>query len=421
MKKFTKTITVIITLTISLSYNTNAQVAITNDGSQPNSNSILHVKGDDTHKNMIIETGTNGGVGIGTINPTHTLHIYNSITDSTLRLEGHEGIYHHGAKVNFGDGDHVYIQEDEDDKLYIKARLRVTLQSQGIAINNDGSEPDLSAILDIKSSNKGFLLPRLSVAEIAAISTPADGLQVYNTTDGELYIYVAILGSWRQLNYGMHSLSSDCGFPITDARDGQTYITVLIGNQCWMAENLNVGIRVNGQYDQLNNGNIEKYCYDDDTLNCDTYGGLYQWAEMVQYLNGATNTNSWSPVPTGNVQGICPTGWHLPTDIEWTTLTDYLGGAYVVAGGKMKEAGYAHWNSPNTGATNFSGFTALPGGRRNISGSSFLFLGYYGELWSSSEDSGTLAWLRDLYYNSDYAHWYSGSKTLGISVRCLKN
>ena len=307
--------------------------------------------------------------------------------------------------------------------------LSYTASAQ-VAINTDGSNPDASAMLDVKSTDKGFLLPRLSVAEIAAISTPADGLQVYNTTVGELYIYVAILGSWRQLDYGMHSLSSDCGFPITDARDGKTYNTVLIGSQCWMAENLNIGDRVDGQYDQFNDGDFDKYCCDDNTLNCDTYGGLYQWAEMVQYLNGATNTTSWSPVPTGNVQGICPTGWHLPTDDEWKTLEMHLGMSQIEAdqtgsrgtdeGGKMKEAGYAHWNSPNTGATNGSGFTGLPGGYRNSSGS-FYDLGNYSTWWSSSEHSGTGAWSRYLNYYGGQVDRYNDYKTNGFSVRCLKN
>ena len=307
--------------------------------------------------------------------------------------------------------------------------LCFTVSAQ-VAINNDGSNPDASAGLDVKFNNKGFLLPRLSVTEIAAISTPADGLQVYNTTDGELYIYVAILGSWRQLDYGMHSLSSDCGFPITDARDGKTYNTVLIGSQCWMAENLNIGDRVDGQYDQFNDGDFDKYCYDDDTLNCDTYGGLYQWAEMVQYLNGATNTTSWSPIPTGNVQGICPTGWHLPTDDEWKTLEMFLGMSQSEAdqtgwrgtdeGGKIKEAGYAHWNSPNTGATNSSGFTTLPGGNRNSAGL-FNYLDFYGGWWSSTENTGTSSWRRYLYYGNDQVYRHNSIKTSGRSVRCLKN
>ena len=416
-----KTTLLLYAITMIVSWSLTAQVAINKDASQPNSNSILHVKGDDTHKNVILETGTNGRVGIGTINPTHTLHIYNAVTDSTLRLEGHIGLFHHGAKINFGDGDNVYIQEDEDDKLYIKARLRVTLESYGTAINDDGSEPDPSAILDVKSNYKGFLLPRLSVAEIASISNPADGLQVYNTTDGELYIYVALLGSWKQLDYGMHSLSSDCGYPITDVRDGKTYNTVKIGSQCWMAENLNIGIRIDGSVNQAQNTPneiIEKYCYNDIEDSCDIYGGLYQWDEMMQY------------VTTEGTQGICPTGWHLPTDAEWKTMEMYLGMSQTDAdavglrgtdeGGKLKKPGTTHWYSPNLGATNESGFAALPGGYRYSDGT-YGNLGYNGYWWSSSESTGTYAWYRHLDFDNGQVGRGDPPKTYGLSVRCLKN
>jgi len=140
-------------------------------------------------------------------------------------------------------------------------------------------------------------------------------------------------------------------------------ILFLIGTQCWFKENLNVGTMINGTHNQTNNSVIEKYCYNNLTSNCDIYGGLYQWGEMVQYLNGTSNTTTWNPPPTGNVQGICPTGWHIPKDAEWTVLTTYLGGVSV-AGGAMKETGNAHWSSPNTGATNSSGFTALGSGLR---------------------------------------------------------
>jgi len=101
---------------------------------------------------------------------------------------------------------------------------------------------------------------------------------------------------------------------------------------------------------QSNNSEIEKYCYGNDLNTCLTYGGLYQWNEMMQY----------SLIPS--VQGICPSGWHIGSMNEWQTLTNFLGGSGV-AGDKMKESGYVHWNPPNTG-TNESGFTALPGGNK---------------------------------------------------------
>jgi len=213
---------------------------------------------------------------------------------------------------------------------------------------------------------------------------------------------------------------SSCGVPITDARDGKNYNTVLIGTQCFMAQNLNIGTKINGTTEQTNNQVIEKYCYNNNDANCDVYGGLYQWAEMVQYLNGATNTISWNPVPTGNVTGICPGGWHLPTDAEWTVLTTFLGGEGV-AGGKMKEVGLAHWASPNTGATNSSGFTALPGGYRHSSGN-FYYLTSYAHFWSSTEYSSEGAWRRYLYYNSvNVSRDSSYYKIFGFSARCVQN
>jgi len=203
-----------------------------------------------------------------------------------------------------------------------------------------------------------------------------------------------------------------CGMPLTDNRDNQTYETVQIGEQCWMAENLNIGLRVDGTNDQTDDDTTEKYCYNNSEDSCNTYGGLYQWDEMMQY------------VTTEGVQGICPGGWHLPTDAEWCILeqevdptitcssTGYRG---VDGGGKLKESGTTHWSSPNTGATNSSGFTALPGGNRNTSGS-FVEWSTGGYWWSSSN-----SFFR--FLSRDHAQVLRGNlnKSFGISVRCLKD
>ena len=189
---------------------------------------------------------------------------------------------------------------------------------------------------------------------------------------------------------------------------GQTYNTVEIGTQCWLKENLNVGTMIPGSQSQTGAPPIEKYCYNDDPANCNIYGGLYQWDEMML---GST-------LP--GVQGICPDGWHIPTDAEWTILTTFLGGLSV-AGGKMKEEGYVHWSFPNTGATNISGFTALPGGY-NVSGS-FVYLTTMGYFWSSTEHSSpnTTAWTRVLVHNNEDVNHNFFFKTMGQSCRCLKN
>ena len=200
-----------------------------------------------------------------------------------------------------------------------------------------------------------------------------------------------------------------CGTPFTDNRDGKTYNTVQIGTQCWFAQNLNYGTRIDGVVEQTNNSVPEKYCYDNFEYNCNVYGGLYQWDEAMQYDS------------IEGVKGICPTGWHLPANSDWAVLTDLLGGLEI-AGGEMKEAGYAHWGSPNTDATNSSGFTALPGGMRLDDGS-FDGLANYAFFWSSSRGEGNWAWNHYLTYDGGYIG--SGSSgydytPYGLSVRCVK-
>jgi uncharacterized protein (TIGR02145 family) len=194
---------------------------------------------------------------------------------------------------------------------------------------------------------------------------------------------------------------------ITDI-DGNTYKTVTIGTQTWMAENLKVtkyndGIAIpnvtdNTAWRELTTGAL---CdYDNTPSNSETYGKLYNWH--------AVNTGK-----------LCPTGWHVPSDAEWTELTDYLGGTSD-AGGKLKETGTTHWNSPNTGATNETGFTALPGGYRSYDGT-FLNFGIYGYWWSATENLTSNAWGRTMSYRVSSVYRNSNDKELGFSVRCLRD
>jgi uncharacterized protein (TIGR02145 family) len=197
-----------------------------------------------------------------------------------------------------------------------------------------------------------------------------------------------------------------------DTRDGQIYKWVKIGDQTWMAENLNIGTCIDGSLDQTDNQIIEKYCYEDEEGNCDVYGGLYQWDEMMQYL----------PSKSGIVEttrGICPDGWHIPTDEEWEILLDYLGGRYV-AGDKLKEEGTKHWREPNAMATNIVRFTALPGGYRTGDGN-FSNLGDNCYFRASGEINIDEAWLWTLdYHGPDVSHDRL-PKILGFSVRCIKD
>lgn len=205
-----------------------------------------------------------------------------------------------------------------------------------------------------------------------------------------------------------------CGKQFTDLRDGKNYQSVQIGSKCWMATNLNVGTRVDPSKKQADYNTIEKYCYDNLESNCDIYGGLYPWNWM---MNGSYSQG---------VPGICPSGWHLPTETDWCTMTktidpsvdcsangwDYSGAAY-----DMKST--TGWNLYN--GSNASGFTALPGGHYDLGG---FYEGThtFAYFWTSTCDiSGNMAWARrlsdlrpDLYRSQDPV---GGAN----SVRCVQN
>lgn len=195
---------------------------------------------------------------------------------------------------------------------------------------------------------------------------------------------------------------------VTDI-DGNVYHTVTIGTQVWLAENLKTTKFNDGSSIPLLTKNAagtdlttpEYWWYNNDSATYDNpYGKLYNWYAV------------------NDGRDLCPTGWHVPTDAEWTTLTDYLGGLSV-AGGKLKETGFIHWSNGNVGATNESGFTALPGGDRDINGS-FNRIGLNGRWWSSSMYGSTgKAWYREMGGNHAGVIQANSSPDDGYSVRCI--
>ena len=196
---------------------------------------------------------------------------------------------------------------------------------------------------------------------------------------------------------------------VTD-RDGNIYHTVKIGFQTWMVENLKTtkfrngkpipNVMVNTTWADLTTC---AYClYNNDaSANKTTYGVLYNWYTVNDSRN------------------IAPAGWHIPTEEEWTTLTTFLRGKSLT-GGKLKEKLTSHWSSPNSGATNSSGFTALPGGYRNNDGE-FNNIRIMGGWWSSNEYTKTVAWYRYVDYGASYIYSCSTYKNNGFSVRCIKD
>lgn len=195
-------------------------------------------------------------------------------------------------------------------------------------------------------------------------------------------------------------------------QQGNVYKTIVIGNQEWMAENLKTSKYRNGEPIATNLTDVEwentvntqigawAFYNNDSQYNC-PYGKLYNWYAAT------------------DARHVCPIGWHEPTDAEWTVLTDYLGGN-AVAGGKMKSTGMQYWNSPNTDATNESGFSGLPGGFRSSSGG-FGNVGNFGYWWSSSNSISGSAYFCALNYSYSTASQNGSLKQNGFSVRCLKD
>lgn len=205
----------------------------------------------------------------------------------------------------------------------------------------------------------------------------------------------------------------------TDARDAKEYTTVQVGNQCWMKENLNYAA-------------AGSWCYDNNTANCDTYGRLYNWTTL---MNGSASSNS---NPSG-VQGLCPSGWHLPSDAEWTEMTDYLeANATYWCGGISTQIGKGLASNSGWltgGATgcdvaasqyfnNITDFNALPSGHRLISTGLFYSLGSFCQWFTSTESTTsptTHAWSRAIGSTYEGVYRWGEDKNHGYSARCVRD
>lgn len=196
---------------------------------------------------------------------------------------------------------------------------------------------------------------------------------------------------------------------VTDI-DGNTYDTIIIGSQVWFKENLKVTRYNNGEiipnitdslaWSSLTTG-ARSYFDNDSSGNDSIYGPLYNWYAV------------------SNSKKICPVGWHVPTDAEWTSVETFLGGS-IIAGGKMKESGTFHWLSPNTGATNSSGFTSLPGGCRYLD-HTYQYINENGLWWTYTSFNSINAWSRYMWYLNEGVDRNPTPKKCGLNVRCIKN
>lgn len=271
----------------------------------------------------------------------------------------------------------------------------VTQAQQNVGIGT--SIPEASAQLDVSSTTKGFLSPRMTAAQRIAITSPVDGLLVYQTS-APTGFYLYKNGVWSRLTETTTSLTN-VATPI-----------VTICCQSWMTKNLDVN--------RYRNGDLIPLVTDNATWGALTTGAYcYYNNDSVTYA--AVYGKIYNGFAVNDPRGLAPEGWHVPTDFELTTLANCLGGASV-AGGPLKELFTGPWTAPNFGATNLSGFTAVGGGSRS-SGGVFGSLTIDGYWWSSSASTGTGGWAHNLNYNTVVMSRGGYLYRNGFSVRCIRD
>ena len=282
--------------------------------------------------------------------------------------------------------------------------------SGGTDYSITGTSQLLSVPYALHAKTVGEITEKQGLANVMAINNSAND-QIKNLTDptelqdAATKAYVDAIKEVIYndfLNAGLNGIVKDV--------DGNTYKTIKIGEQVWMAENLrttkyNDGTAIpfvtsNSEWSNLN---TPGYCWynNDSVANSKIYGALYNWYTV--------ETNQ-----------LCPTGWHVSTESEWITLYTYLGGDSI-AGGMLKDTGTIYWISPNTGATNEIGFTVLPNGNRDYNSGTFSNLYQFGYFWSATDYNVDSAWFFELLYNSKFLMKYGTSIRYGFGVRCIRD
>jgi uncharacterized protein (TIGR02145 family) len=385
-------------------------------------------------KGLVIDASTSQPIGAASV-------ILNQSGDSTST--GSDGTY---LLKSLSPGNYElltsknsYAPSKKNVTITPEETLQIDFSLTGIAVPNPS---DTLLDFGFDSTTLNFTISNKGKGEFSYILTPSQNWITVNPSTGNIkentYDSITVTVNRTGLSENTHieaikltSVVSQGNIPdiyldvymnaIFDNRDNKHkyYPAVKIGTQTWMAENLNVGTRIDGLTVQQNNNKIEKYCYQNGEGFCDIYGGLYQWAEMMQYNTSDTAT-------TGKTEGICPVGWHIPTVKEWNELENYLGGESV-AGGPLKDKGTSHWSYPNVGATNESGFTALPGGFRLYNfplpnEPTFSAMATDATFWTSSiVYNPPNPDFRNLESKSTKVWHLTGLSEFGLSVRCIKD
>jgi uncharacterized protein (TIGR02145 family) len=268
-----------------------------------------------------------------------------------------------------------------------------------------------------KVSNNQAVYDKKVKANLKGLQSTVD----MSYTTGDRLLFVGLSGNYSTVKIDIPTSDQTIIFNFIACTDydNNNYPIVEIGTQVWMAENLkttkyNDGTAIPNETDNtawrsLTTGAYSDY--DNTPSTSITYGRLYNWYTV--------DNNAGTKVASNGGKNVCPTGWHVPADAEWSTLTTYLGGVSV-AGGKLKETGTTHWTSPNTGATNETGFTALPCGFHDYDGT-YDGIGNYGDWWSSTVFSTISAFNRDMYHDLSDVYRLADNNQSGFAVRCLQD
>ncbi len=364
----------------------------------------------------ILELVTNIGVP-EVVSNNGEIIIYPNPAENSCRLEFYNR-QNGDVRIELFDASGKLILQNEDYLTQGSHSYELSGLKSGMFVLNVHTP---ASSCSVKVISTGFVsgLPLLRYGGInsptahqARVASPSGTIQMqYNA--GEMLLFKGISGNHSRIITLLPTQNWSINFEFIASADtdGNHYPVVTIGTQTWMAGNLQTTKYSNGDpipnvtdSADWKNLTMGAYCWynNDEATYGSTYGALYNWYAV------------------NNTKNLCPTGWHVPTVAEWETFTDFLGGDSI-AGGPLKETGTAHWNSPNTGATNSSGFTALPGGGRNSSNGNFYNIGYGGYWWSSTAYSTTTAWLWLLNYSYSNVNRGSSNKNSGFSVRCLRD
>ncbi|MFZ4058154.1 MAG: FISUMP domain-containing protein [Ferruginibacter sp.] len=307
------------------------------------------------------------------------------------------------AKANYALVTGIYNDTTGANKLFeVGNGVGSFARSNAFTVLDNGNvgigTPAPITLLEVNSTTNGVLLPRMTTEQKNAIVNPIEGLEVYDLT-------------LHQKSYFNGSVWVALTATIVPAPAFVPMAAIVIGTQQWMRNNLDVAFYRNGDpIPQVTDAaawvglTTGAWCYynNDSTLG-NTYGKLYNWYAV------------------NDPRGLAPEGWHVPSNTEWIVLENTLGSS-IATGAKLKEAGLAHWSSPNTGGNNNSGFGGLPGGYRgNSVNLQFSNFGYYGYWWSSTEAGDFGAIVFYLINNSPISLRSSTFKNLGYSVRCLRD